>query len=497
ANVELSKTLTRGRFINEPSGVAPNLFMFSVVGSTNVLGLSRPVICEIGQTLPVGVLLIDGLGPNDAPTLTPQGLDQFGFDALGRCVPTADGLPPAEEDACSILVDSENTAIEAPTLSSKPAQGTELARVDLVPALDDPNGARRWQTTLNAQQLVAKAAFGLTGFVGMGAPPTSGAFGGCDTTFSIPGFGDVLTCPPRTGGGGGAGLTNSDLGPGVAASDMTDPAEIPVSYVVPPIGDEATAQAMGLLPFTTYVVLSGNIPVTLENDEAEEIDDHVLNDVTGSDFFLGVFEYTGVGAEVAEVLPPSVTFEGIGNLPGIDDPTAFPLQVHAGDDAGDIPGNSVFRGGSFETEEDDDGDGIAARADNCVNVSNPDQIDGGRVNSILADRIGKVCQCADSVNDGQVEGADFEACEQALADGEDPTERCAVTQTTDFTIFDLVTLELKLSEGGTCDQGDLDGNACLSDQDCPGGGTCINLGEDTGAEVQQVCIPAVLLQTGE
>lgn len=494
-NVNPLESQTRGRSVVVPANVPNQLFIVSVVGNTPVAGLARDVLCTTGDSQEVGVLTLTNLGPNDAPFLSPQGLDQYTVDAMGRCVPTQDGLPPAQANRCPVLFDSEGVSITTPVLTT---QGTAVdATVELVPALDDPIGARRWQLTVQSPFLIKKMAFGLVGFVGI--QPEQGTFGGCDIPHPIPGQPTVNVCPGRVDGMGM--VQNGDLGPGVAGSDATPASAIPGSYVLPP---NAPGRPPGLLDHVTYVVLTGGINQPLPFPPFAGLS---LNQQNATSFG-GVFTYDFLAPEVPPLPPPGITFEGVTSLPGVTNA----IELTTG---GTIPPINVLTIGGSESPTDTDLDGVGDPSDNCVTTPNSDQTDGGRVLSIVPDRIGRTCQCGDSVNNGQVADDDFSSCQDALAEGvESPdAERCAVTQGPTFSILDLVTLELKLSEGGVCVGGDLPGGACLAaqdcpnegicsgkclggdlpgdacneDVDCPNGGICTVVGQSTGASVDQVC----------
>ena len=184
------------------------------------------------------------------------------------------------------------------------------------------------------------------------------------------------------------------------------------------------------------VVLEGNkdIPGKAEpNDRLNE---------PGLATFLGNLEYRNGAQGIGR---PGFRFDGVTDLPGVSD-------VFVAIEGDVILASLVRLSETFDTDGDNDFDGIGNLGDNCPNKENAGQDNDGTVLEVGPDldNIGNACTCGDGelVNNGHVFPEDIAACQQALAEGNDSdaTLRCSVTGGTELTIEDLLTLELVLSE---------------------------------------------------
>jgi hypothetical protein len=243
--------------------------------------------------------------------------------------------------------------------------------------------------------------------------------------------------------------SSTALGPGVLPSATSPPFR---TYLLRP---NDPTRPTGARPNTAYFVMIGKFPGVFDDS---------INYVNQRNK-LALIEYLLPSTDPAAPLP-GVTFEGaaevVAAVEGV--PVANAVVIEHAEEPGSISPADVLLAGGFDGGEDLDGDGHPDDADNCVNAAN-DQLDSGGVLVTRTDGIGDVCQCGDGqlVNDGTVFPGDVAACQEALAGGQadaQTVERCSVTGGPDFDIEDLVILQQRTAG-------------------------------DTGAEIEQVCQPAV------
>jgi hypothetical protein len=106
--------------------------------------------------------------------------------------------------------------------------------------------------------------------------------------------------------------------------------------------------------------------------------------------------------------------------------------------------------GSYNQADDTDLDGRSDDVDNCPFVSNSDQLDRGKLASLLSDGIGDLCQCGESTGDGSIFSADVLLLRQLLA-GQGVSQpllvqgRCSVQGTPACDVADVALLRRALS----------------------------------------------------
>jgi hypothetical protein len=159
----------------------------------------------------------------------------------------------------------------------------------------------------------------------------------------------------------------------------------------------------------------------------------------GSPVLLGTVRFRNVSA----LDRPTLTFQGVTAIPGI--PSAL-LAVGGGP----IDPSAAQLVGSYNQADDADLDGRADDVDNCPFVSNSDQLDQGRLASLIPDGIGDLCQCGESTGDGSIFTSDVTLLRQLLA-GQSVNQpllvqgRCSVLGTPACDVADVALLRRALS----------------------------------------------------
>jgi hypothetical protein len=411
--------------------IGPNI---SVAGSPpdgmvilRLQGNSGPdgnLICTAGEKdVPLGPLRL-----TDYPTgFNP--LSQAGFDTFTPPLSQLAGPPPPGGGDPVALPDDQVVFQVNPPFDS-------LVTLQLRPALTDAD--RRYEITIEAEENIAKLAFGLISTAGVTQEDVE--FGGCGDSEVIGGMPAGFSETMR-----GCPLDPPDVGSRVKTpTAFSGSSPLIATYSVGPTAAEA-----GRLGDTLYVGLEG-IAESLNNQGSA---------------VLGVVEFT-------EPTPaPLITFEGADTLPGFE---TGAIQPPAGGTP--ISTDYVTLINTFSSDEDTDNDGVGDSFDNCVLTPNGGpggQADSGGVGFVvdeehLPDGIGDACTCGDPgfdgiVDDGSVTAGDLEQddvliCQQLLSGQEvvDPAdaERCQVTPGEgSFGIVDVVVLELETAneDAGTGD----------------------------------------------
>jgi hypothetical protein len=425
ATVNPAASYTLGRDIATPTGIAPDLFFVHVEGAREVDGFSRDVLCEADELpVPIGVLRLTGIGANEQPSITTQGLDVLDL---------------------ALLEDAETGPVPATDTTVTTVAGNQQAVLRVSPAFDDVTGTQASQVTLESNFDIHNLCVGLQTADDIG--PGDVVFGGCDAPVALTraaGTVNFLRCPD----GPSSIPADPNLGPGVQLSTTTS---LPATYVLP--ADSAGAAIPGLLPDTTYVVLRGAFP----RFPTATVKKSLNNPATAS--LLGVHRFTG------EPQPPPVPrFEGCAAvLAFVGDPgyAAAVIPSRSTDPISQV--NFTLEGG-FDPLADTDGDLICDNCDNCLNAPNADQLDQGQPartleEATVADGVGDQCQCGDGqtataaepgsvlLTDSQGQ-SDLEECRKALVGdpGVDPAavERCSVSGGPSLDSADLLALALAL-----------------------------------------------------
>jgi hypothetical protein len=140
---------------------------------------------------------------------------------------------------------------------------------------------------------------------------------------------------------------------------------------------------------------------------------------------------------------PTLTFQGVTSVPGV---TSALLALGGG--AIDPSGARLV--GSYNQADDTDLDGRSDDVDNCPFVANSDQLDRGKLASLLPDGIGDLCQCGESTGDGSIFAPDVMLLRQLLA-GQGVSQpllvhgRCSVQGTPGCDVADVALLRRALS----------------------------------------------------
>jgi hypothetical protein len=441
ASVDPAASYTLGRDIATPAGIAPDLFYVHVEGSRPVEGLPRDVLCEAEEPpQPIGVLRLTGIGANEQPTITTQGLEILDL---------------------ALLEDAETGAVPATDTTVTNVAGDQKAVLRVSPAFDDVTGTQAAQLTLESNFLIHNLCVGLQASTDIGS--TDAVFGGCDAPVTLTrpsGAVTFLRCPDGP-------PADPNLGPGVKLSATSG---LPQTYVLP--ADSAGEAISGLLPNTTYVVLRGGffrVPPTKTS---------LNNPATSS--LLGVHRFVG-----APQPPPVPRFEGCAELLSfVGDAGIPPVAVVPSNSTDPITQVNFTLEGGFDPLADTDGDLICDNCDNCLNAFNPGQLDQGQpaltiTEATLADGVGDDCQCGD----GQTQTAS-EPGSVLIADseGESDLEECRRALVGDAAVDPSAAERCSVSGGPSLDSADLLALALALDADV----------EEVGPDdIRQVCQPAV------
>jgi hypothetical protein len=394
------QTITRGPQVGDPSGVDPNLVILQLFGNRTEPGFADKILCLEGESKDVGLIRFQGL-VSGVPAITTDGLGAFPLPALD-------------------IADGGTVPLDGLRFTTGPPAGQQAFDLTLGPTLADATGIAEQQLTLlSLDPLVQELALCLTAPVFVDTDQMG--FGDCNLPGALP---YQRKCPPNTQG-------SVDIGPLV---------DLDASFVIPP------NQSIDTYPDLTSLDTDGD---RLAPDDA------VCVFLVGTpnlhdpqvDSLLGLVRYTN-GAEGSGL--PRVEFPtGLLDLPGVTDFVVADEIVGTGD---------LRVVGDFDSDADDDGDGVLNLSDNCAKVGNPLQTNSGAalVTSANFDSVGDACQCCDGedINNGTCFTIDLEACQKALADiqaGVDPgpgAKRCSVTGSDELTGEDIVYLDFVLNGGG-------------------------------------------------
>jgi hypothetical protein len=422
-SVDPAGSFTLGRDIAAPAGILDDLFYVHVEGN-RAEGFPHEVLCTADEPpQPIGVLRLTGIGDNEQPTITTQGLDLL-------------GLP--------LLEDAETGAVPAANTTVTTQAGNEKAVLRVSPAFDDVTGTQAAQVTLESNFDIHSLCVGLQASTDIGRGDV--VFGGCDAPVSLTraaGTVEFLRCPDGP-------PTDPNLGPGVQLSTTTS---TPGTYVLE--ADSAGSAIPGLLPNTTYVVLRGVFP----RFPSTTVKKSLNNPATAS--LLGVHRFTGVPQP-----PPIPRFEGCTEVLAFVGETGYAATVIPSRSTDQISQVNFTLEGGFDPLADTDGDLICDNCDNCLNAANPLQFDQGQPAVTITeatdpDGVGDDCQCGDGqsleaaepgsvlLSDSQGE-SDLEECRKAVVG--DPSvdaaavERCSVSGGPSLNSADLLALALALDE---------------------------------------------------
>jgi hypothetical protein len=394
------QTIVRGPSIFNPTGVDPNIVILQLFGNRTEPGFTDKILCLEGESIDVGLIRFQGL-VSGLPAITTDGLDAFPLPALD-------------------IADGGTVPLEGLKFTTGPPAGQQAFDLTLGPTLADSTGfAEQQLTLLSLDPLVQELALCLTAPVFV--DETKMSFGDCNLPGARP---YQRKCPANTSG-------SVDIGPLV---------DLDASFVIPPNQS-----------IDTYPDLA---PLDVDGDRLAP-DDAVCVFLVGTpnlhdlqvDSLLGIVRYMN-GAEGSGL--PRVDFPaGLTSLPEVTDFVVADQIVTTGD---------LRVVGDFDTDADDDVDGILNLSDNCAKVFNPLQENSGAalVTSANSDPAGDACQCCDgeAINNGTCFVVDLEACQKALADiqaGLDPgpgAARCSVTGSDELTDEDIVFLDIVLKGGG-------------------------------------------------
>jgi hypothetical protein len=315
---------------------------------------------------------------------------------------------------------------------------------------------------MQTDRLIHRIAFGLTSFAGVN--PDVMHFGSC-VNFEAGQPGDLRSCNPG----------DPDLGPGVRAAFSLGELER-LTFTQGPFPSEGPPEPGEDTLFVALEGLYAPAPRSLNHAGANEL--------------LGVVTFSNLPEGTPSVPVPQITFVGVTDMPGVEE------AITPADLLGDLDADlNVQLVNTFDSDEDSDGDFVGDNSDNCVFFPNgvellaqggvPQGNHGGVGTDATDDGVGDLCQCGDVSGDGIVSDAivvpetsnDVTGCQEVLAvcgtqspcaippgasfDVQD-VERCSVDGGTQRSIIDIVIMELELGYEG-----------------------------DSGAEIGQVCTPAV------
>jgi hypothetical protein len=411
-------------------------------------GTSGDLLCEAGQQGKfLGPLRIENFVAGGNP-LTSQAFESFDPPLSLLAGPTVGPDPPPEIPLALIVTEL------------LPA-GDPLVTLELKRAPSDPD--RRFELRMGAPQNQIDRI--VVGLISSAAPTQADvSFGGCE----IPG--DTVGNVP-------IGLQDELRG-------CPDPASLPAGAVIGTnVNIPTSFNIFGVPSVATYTVgpgpAEGDRPVNTIYIAVESIAGSLNASSGDGTTVLGVVEY-------AEPVDTPQIFLSFGEtLPGYESGV---IVVTSGPVVGV---DNVAIVSTFSVDDDLDQDGVGDEDDNCPSAPNGGpggQSDGGGVNTLEDDGIGRACQCFDVTGNGVVDDGglseedDVVPCQQVLAllPGELPTDaeaaaKCATVGDKAFGIVDLVVGQLESSGEDTG----------LAETDV--GLTAVNGG-------MQVCAPAVELQ---